>query len=365
MKKKGKNLEDIYHTPPWPPKEPDYVWKMPEELEQQLRRHRIRSALLVLCCLFLLFVLAVVLIRETRVEAPPIPVVKPAETEYVAHYTLPSDDLWVMSYQQAESGLQLEGAMGDKPVSTKWIKNVAYHVIVGQQALAMQRYEKAAIHLEKALVIFPEIHGVHGSLGTAYLKQQRFEEAIPPLRKALAEEESFSATSNLGIALLATRRFEEAEKHLLRALALNPDHPGCHKNLALLYQKTGPSEKALNYFETYFSLYDEDLPAIEQYAEYLLEIGQRERAAVFLNKTCRRQPMNALPLYLLLARIEAAATNEVKAVEALQNITRYISPNIALTQMNSEDFDTIRDSGVFQDLLYQIELAAVTLENKN
>ena len=62
---------------------------------------------------------------------------------------------------------------------------------------------------------------------------------------------------------------------------------------------------------------------------------------------------------------KARATNEVQAVDALKNITRYISPNLALTHLHAEVFDTIRHTEAFQDLLHQIELAEVTLENQN
>ncbi len=365
MKKRSDNLQNIYRTPKERTEEEDYVWKMPPELEGQLRHHRIQSSLLGLFSVLLLFTLTVLLVRETRIEPMPLNIVTPAEAQYVPHYTLPADDLWVMSYQRAGSSLSPEGMLGNKPVSTKWIKNVAYHVIVGQQALAVKQYEKAAIHFEKALVIFPEIRGVRGSLGTVYLKQKKFEKAIAPLKAALKEKEAFPVISNLGIALLATEQFENAEGYMLRALALQPEHPGCHKNLALLYKKMERPKKSLAHFEKYFSLYPEDLGAIEVYAEYLFSLDQRERAATFLREACQQETADALPLYLLLAKIEARSTNEVQAVDALKNITRYISPNLAIIEMNRTDFDTIRDTEAFQNLLHQIELAEVTLENQS
>ena len=171
--------------------------------------------------------------------------------------------------------------------------------------------------------------------------------------------------SNLGIALLATQQFESSEKCLLRALALQPEHPGCHKNLALLYQKMERPKQARLHFEKYLSLYPEDFNTVENYSEYLLRLGQRERAAAFLREACAQESADALPLYLLLAQVEARATNEVQAVAALKNITRYISPNLALIHLHMEEFDTIRTTEAFQNLLHQIELAEVTLENQN
>ena len=366
MKKRNENLQDIYRTPRAREEDPDYVWKMPPEMESQLRRHRIQSTLLGLFSVVLLFFLTAMLVREVHPKPAATPIIlTAAETRYIPRYTLPSDDLWVMNYQPAGSGLMLEGVLGNKPISIKWVKNVAYHVIIGQQALAVKQYEKAAIHLEKALVVFPEIHGVYGSLGTAYLHQQKFEAAIAPLKEALKEKEVFYIVNNLGIALLATQQFKDSEKYLLRALALQPEHPGCHKNLALLYQEMERPKQASLHFEKYLSLYPNDFNTIENYSEYLLRLGQQERVAAFLREACAQESVDALPLYLLLAKIEARATNDVQAVDALKNITRHISPNLVLVHLHAEEFDTIRNTEAFQALLHQIELAEVTLENQN
>jgi predicted Zn-dependent protease len=124
-------------------------------------------------------------------------------------------------------------------------------------------------------------------------------------------------------------------------------------------------EKARSHFETYFSLYPDDFYTIEIYAEYLLSLHQREQAASFLQKTCQQETADALPLYLLLANIEARSTNEVQAVDALKNITRYLSPNLAIIEMNRTDFDPIRETEVFQGFLHQLELNAVSLEDRN
>jgi len=366
MQKKPDDLQDIYRAEQGPAAKPEPVFEMPEELELQLRRYQILFAVSALLVVVLLFILAAMLLRAHRIK-PAAPLsLSLAEQQYVPHYTLPSDDLWVMSYEQAAGNLALIGKQGDMPVSTKWIKNAAYNMIVGQQALTVGQFEKAAAHFEKALMIFPEIRGVRGALGTVYLKQQKFEAAIDQLKGALGEEQdSFPAASNLGAALLAAERFDEAEGYLLQALALRPDHPGCHKNLALLYQKMELPEKALPYFETYFSLYLDDLDMIGIYADYLISLGQPERAMAFLREVCRQQSADALPLYLLLANLEARSTNAVATVDALKNITRYISPNLALIELHREEFDTIRDTEAFQTLLHQLEIAMVTLENQN
>ena len=161
---------------------------------------------------------------------------------------------------------------------------------------------------------------------------------------------------------MGAKRFGEAEPYLLRAQTRQPDQPGCYKNLALLYQKTEQPEKALWYFEKYTSLCPADFVTTERYAEYLVDQGQTKEAAAFLSEACRRNVKNPLPLYLLLAKVEAGAANDAGAVEALKNIRQYMSPNLALNQMNSSLFDPVRNTESFQALLRQTELDAVTME---
>jgi len=364
MRKGKKEFQDIYHAPKRPVKDSDGTHKMPPEWNLQLRQYRIRIVFFGTSSVVLLFFIAVLLLRGTRIKHT-ASTRSSVEHQYVPYHGLHADDLWVMVYQKAAKKVTVEGESGNKPLSTKWVKNVAYHVIVGQQALTINQYDKAAIHFEKALKIFPTLHGVRGSLGTVYLKQKKFEDAINLLKDSLQEETSFSAISNLGAALLAAQRLEEAEQYLRQALAMQLDHPGCHKNLALLYQKMGTTEKALHHFEKYFSLNRGDLESTELYVEYLLRLDQREHAITFLKESCQQQNEKALPLYLQLAKMEAESTNSVQAVDALKRITEYISPNLALTQLHMENFDTIRDTEAFQKLLHQLELSVVTLEDKN
>jgi len=366
MKKRQKDLQDIYLAPKTREEEADYNWKMPPELENQVRRTHRQTALLALIFFGVVLSLAVLLTRDIQPEdsSQPFLTTQSAERQFTPHYSLPEEENWVLMYAASIQKTEPENEE-DRPLSTKWVKNVAYHVIMGHQSLLLENYAKSAAHFEKVLLIFPAIRGVHEPLGTAHMKQNHFEAAIEPLREAIRETETFPALSNLGVALFATEHLQEAEGYLLQALALQPNHPGCPKNLAFLYQKMELSKKALSHFETYFSLHPEDFNAIKIYAEYLTTLGQPERATSFLKEVCQQERTDALPLHLLLAKVEAQATNEVQAVDALRNITRYLSPNLAIIEMNRTDFDSIRDTEAFQGFLHQLELKAVSLENRN
>lgn len=365
MKNPGENLQDIYLASPEAEEESEYKLKMPPELEAQLRRNHIRSFLSALLFIGLTIALVSLLARDIRVKPDAVLIAAPhTENPSVSLYSLPDDEQWVLMYGTSVTSAAPEKE-GVRPLSTKWIKNAAYHWILGNQALSLKNYKAASDHLEEALQIFPTMQGISEPLGTAYLNQHLFEKAIEPLKKAVMEEASFPAISNLGVTLMAAERFDEAKGYLLKALAICPDHPGCHKNLALLYQKTELPGKALRHLETYLSLYKQDLDMTEFYAEYLISLGETDRAKTFLRKVCAQQDEQALPFYLLLAKTEASTTNVAPAADALKSITRYISPNLMLIEMHREEFDPIRDTEAFQELLHQQEIAMITLENPN
>jgi len=361
-KRRQEDFQDIYLAPNNTEREDHYNWKMPPELLSHLRRLHFRFVFFALLFVGLTTGLVALLTREIRPAAPGTPsTVRPSTDSFVPHYQLPVDEEWVLMYetfiQQANPADYTE-----RPVSSKWVKNTAYHVIMGHQALQQELYKESAAHFEKALQVFPTIRNVHEPLGIAYLKQQKFDAAATSLQAAVEENETVSAINNLGVALMGAERLGEAERHLLRAQEQQPDQPGCYKNLALLYQKTEQPEEALRYFEKYLSLCPADLLTTECYAGYLADQGQTKEAADFLSNACRRSVKNPLPLYLLLAKIEAYAMNDVGAVEALKSIRQYMSPNLALTKMNSGMFDPVRNTESFQALLRQTELDAVTME---
>jgi len=361
-KRRQEDFQNIYLAPNNTEREDNYNWKMPPELMSHLRRLHFQFVFFALLFVGLATGLVALLTREIRPAAPEArSAVRHSATSFVPHYQLPVDEEWVLMYessiQQADSDDYTE-----RSVSSKWVKNTAYHVIMGHQALRQEQYKESATHFEKALRVFPTIRNVHEPLGIAYLKQQRFDAAATSLQAAVEENKTISAINNLGVALMGAERFGEAERHLLRAQEQQPDQPGCYKNLALLYQKTEQPEEALRYFEKYLSLCPADFATTECYAGYLADQGQPKKAANFLTEACQRSVKDPLPLYLLLAKIEAYAMNDVGAVEALKNVRQYMSPNLALNKMNSGMFDPVRNTESFQALLRQTELDAVTME---
>ena len=363
MKRVKQLSRDVYDTTPPEEQSGDEVAGLPLELlEAAVRRWRRQMIILGSLLIALFFVLGEMLGRrsQTRKPAPEVQLTPDETRTFIPYHTLPSEALWVINYEHEATDLDL--AATNQAFSIEWVKHAAYHLITAQQALKTEQSKPAVLHLEKAITAIPELRGIHGLIGTLCLQQGDLDEAVHHLEEALKEGETYAGHNNLGSALMATGELERAEKHLLKARELNPDHPASHKNLALLYQEKGMAEQALASYESYFSRYDQDVDAMVRYAKYLIALNRREDAVTFLKSGCESHSGNALPLCLLLAEIEAHQENEQAAVDALEKITRHISPNLALTELNRPEFDTIRDSEVFRQLVHRMELAVVRME---
>jgi Tfp pilus assembly protein PilF len=340
----------------------DDARRLAEDLNQEILRARRRTILTGTLFVFLSFILAGAICKPRSATLAAAPD-SSSGLSYIPKHTLPLDSLWVIDYQQKDLHSRIP-ALTQQPFSEEWVKHAAYHLIMGRQAMDENLPKEAVVHLEEVLTIFPELRGVHGTLGTIYLQMNKTAAAVPHLEAALDEGESLSVLNNLGAALMRTGRPDRAEELILRAHELNPQYPGVLKNLALLYREKEAPEKALAYFEEYLTLYHEDIQTAEIYADYLTGLNRREQAVEFLENYSRQNTGHALPLYLLLAKLEAQTTNAPAAVAALREMADVTTPNLALIRLNLDDFDSIRDTEEFQSLVHQIELAAVTLEEK-
>ena len=112
--------------------------------------------------------------------------------------------------------------------------------------------EKASQHLHRALVLNPNLSGVHYNLAVLLQNQGNFEEAEKHYRKLL-EKDSNSAEiyNNLGAVLKELGKCEEAEQSYRRVLEIDPNYVDALYNLANLLK----SEKRLKEAEhAYFDI---------------------------------------------------------------------------------------------------------------
>jgi tetratricopeptide (TPR) repeat protein len=365
MSKKKDEIRDIYQSTSTD-FEKDFTPQVAQEMLASRQRDLRRSRLVSLCAGALVIVLSVALVavvlRNFLSELNPAVKVRQEEKPFIPSHTLPADALWVMDYQTVEDKGPDEEP-GQKPLSTKWVKKAAFHIIMGQQALALSEPKAALEHFQKVVDIYPDIKGLHRSVGMLYLQQDNFALAAEYLEKALVEEESFDVTSNLGTAYIGTEEYEKAEKNLKRALELQPESPVCHKNLAVLYRTMKRDNDAVFHFEKYLDLRPNDLDTMQTYALYLTKLGRWKEAADFLTELTR-EVTDVAPVYFLLAQVQVQNGQPDKAIAALKRGIQLIDPEQALAWMNSKEFNAVRDSADFKKMVDQLEIATVSLDRK-
>ena len=364
MHKRKDEIQDIYQGSRRDLEDdftPQIAQEQLEERLHDLRRSRIVSFFFGSLVVVLSVTLVSVVIRDFLSERKLSQKVRTPETPYIPRYSLPLDALWVMDYQQAATQTEVDEKPGPKPLSVKWVKLAAYHIIMGQQALAVNEPKQALEHLQKAIEIYPDMEGLQRAVGMLHLRSEEYALAAQHLEKALKEEESADVVNNLGIAYIGTKEYDQAEKHLKRALEMEPENPGCHKNLAALYRKMNLDDKAIYHFEKYIDLQPNDLDTMQTYALYLAKLGRWKEAADFLTKLTK-EVTDVAPIYFLLAQVQAQNGQQEKALDALKRGIQLIDPKLALTWLHRDEFNTVRGVGDFKKLVDQLEIATVSLE---
>jgi tetratricopeptide (TPR) repeat protein len=150
--------------------------------------------------------------------------------------------------QDKEAGI---GALGQK--QARIVPQI--DLLMGLVCLVEGKPEEALLHLERVEALDQRLRHLQQSLGRAYLKLRRFDEAERAFRRELEIDDDDPASHHgLGIALLNKRRNEEAAEHCLRAIALSHHMPLAHYHLGLALTRLGQDERAILALETSLTL---------------------------------------------------------------------------------------------------------------
>lgn len=364
MKRKDE-LRDIYQSDSHD-FEKDFTPQVTQELIEQrqrdLRRNRLAALFFGGLALVIALSLIFLVIRDFLDERDLSIKVPSEEHAFIPRHALPSDATWVMDYKLVADQPDLNADPGEKSLSTEWVKKAAYHIIMGQQAMALQELDAALEHFNSVVEIYPDIEGLHRSMGMLYIQHEEYDKAAKHLEKALQEKELFDVVNNLGTAYIGTGEYDKAEKNLLRALELQPESSIGHKNLAVLYRKMEKEDSAIFHFEKYIDLKPNDLDTLQTYALYLTKQGQWKQAAEVLTEVTR-EITDVAPIYFLLAQVQIQNNQEELALDALQRGIQLVDPDLALAWMSRAEFHAVRDSSEFISLINELEIAAVSLDD--
>lgn len=130
------------------------------------------------------------------------------------------------------------------------------------------RLEQARAVLGEAVRLHPNHVNARVALGVTYAKEERHQEAVPILEKAVAADTDNSwAQRNLGACLLALGQVDRGTTCLLRATELNPKDQQAFLGLAEAYRMAGNFEQA---DDTY-----QQAIAIDEYSPHAKEAKNR------------------------------------------------------------------------------------------
>jgi len=114
-----------------------------------------------------------------------------------------------------------------------------------QTALSSGDVRASAVHLEKALHIYPGYLEAHNALGARYFDLQKYEKAAVEFQKAINIDPRMSRPyNNLSVSLFLLQRYPDAEAAARRALDLDANNSTARYMVGciLATEKRNPSE---------------------------------------------------------------------------------------------------------------------------
>lgn len=350
-------MPDIYQSQKRPEERANRARPGADIWSISLRRQRLQnalSALLVLCIVGLVLFISLQQHQVSRQEAlaEDEPDRDPAVSTF-AHTPLTLDSLRPMEeylLDALDSRAHFE-PMGDQtPFHREWIKQAAYHLVRAEAARRAENHERALTEYQAALAIFPNMLGIHETVGLIHIDARNYAEAAIAFERALEQAPAFGAANNLGIALLQLDRFAEAEEAFQQAVTWRPDYAAAHYNLASLAARRGRAAEALAHYERYIRLAPEDVNATLTLAGILFRGNHWEEAANLLARADRWSP-GSPPVLLRLAQSRAQSGDIQASLDALEAALAQVDIRQALAWTSRQEFDPVRNDPRFTRII--------------
>lgn len=162
---------------------------------------------------------------------------------------------------------------------------------LGSALLREQRTDEALVHLRKALDLDPGSADAHVGMGNALLAASRPDEAIAEYRRALDLRPDFiKALANLGYALAEKNLPYDAIFQYRRALDINPDLADVQSDLGEVLRRTGHLDEAIPHLERAVELNPGYAPARNNLGLVLLQMGRTDDAITQFQKAVDLDP---------------------------------------------------------------------------
>ena len=161
-------------------------------------------------------------------------------------------------------------------------------------------------------------------LGCRFLFQDRFNEALEPLREAFRLVSRRGVAHRLGYCYLALGELKQAESALRHEVSVHPDFVAAYNALGVALVRQGKRSEALAVFHEALKRDPQSAEANNNAANVLSELGRDEEALPYLQRTVQSNPQHADAQYTLGTLLQSLGRHE-EALAALESALR-ISP---------------------------------------
>ena len=163
---------------------------------------------------------------------------------------------------------------------------------LGTFYVAQGEYDKAQVMFEKAVSLKPDSFGNYRNLGGTLLYEGKDQEAIRALEKSIAIRPSYQAYESLGVAYFRMRKFDQAARTTREALKLDDTDYQTWGNLGDAYYYGGNKSPALDCYKRAILLAEQrlkinprDPDVLSDLAGYWSMLGDRARALDYLDRS--------------------------------------------------------------------------------
>ena len=141
---------------------------------------------------------------------------------------------------------------------------------------------------------YPQNYIAQSSLGNAYGRAQKWDEAIGALKLAININPAFApAHNNIAVCYINKNLIEDAIKEYKEAITIRPDYVKAYYNLSLLYYKEGNLQEAFNLLTTAKSINNSHAMVNNQLARLYCQRGDFTKSTSLFNDALSMEPDNA------------------------------------------------------------------------
>lgn len=159
--------------------------------------------------------------------------------------------------------------------------NETLHDAIGLAYGELEQFDKATLHLNRALQIKPNYSDAMNHLGMVFSKQGKHAQAIELFRKA-AEDFMYpsrhAAYDNLGLVHLGLRQYDQALEAFKRSVQILPNYSEAYDHMGMAYEGLQQWDRAIDSYSAAIRVAP-DFPVSYLYlANVYLKLNRREEA---------------------------------------------------------------------------------------